>query len=433
MEIIRGKLPGAKKTVVYGPEGIGKSTFASRFPDPLFIDTEGSTKDMDVARTPTPSSWAMLLEQIAYIRDNPSICKTLVVDTIDWAEQMCVEHICSLHQKKGVEDFGYGKGYVYVKEEFGRFLNRLTEVVRAGVNVVLTAHTQIRKFTQPDELGDYDRYELKLGQKTQSQTSPLVKEWADMLLFANYKTYSVAVDDKGKKHKAQGGKRVMYTSHHPCWDAKNRYGLPEEVPFEYESVAHIIQDNIAPAQRQIPAQTSPKAETAKEDMYFYHPESDAVWMLKKGEELPTGIDTGMSVGISKEEYEKKLEQNTPPAESEKRAFSDSFRDIPDNTPEQMTMSLNGPAAREAPENDKDSALHIDERIPKPLRDLMVSNSVQEDEIAAVVEARGYVPIGTPIWEYDTANPGIIEGLLVASWAQVYGAVKEMRENQEIPF
>lgn len=189
----------------------------------------------------------------------------------------------------------------------------------------------------------------------------------------------------------------MYTSHHPCWDAKNRYGLPEEMPFEYESVAHIIQDNIAPAQRQTPVQTSPKAETAKE------------------------------------EYEKKLEQSTPPAESEKRAFSDSFRDIPDNTPEQMTMPLNGPAARDAPENDKDSALHIDERIPKPLRDLMVANNVQEDEIVAVVEARGYVPIGTPIWEYDTANPGIIEGLLVASWAQVYGAIKEMRENQEIPF
>ena len=62
MEIIKGKLPGAKKVVIYGPEGIGKSTFASRFPEPLFIDTEGSTKEMDVARTPTPSSWVMLLE-----------------------------------------------------------------------------------------------------------------------------------------------------------------------------------------------------------------------------------------------------------------------------------------------------------------------------------------------------------------------------------
>ena len=73
-------------------------------------------------------------------------------------------------------------GYVYVKEEFGRFLNSLEEVVNAGVNVVLTAHAQIRKFEQPDEMGAYDRWELKLGKKTSSQTAPLVKEWSDALL-----------------------------------------------------------------------------------------------------------------------------------------------------------------------------------------------------------------------------------------------------------
>lgn len=121
MKIIRGKQPGAKKVAVYGPEGIGKSTFASRFPDPVFIDTEGSTKDMDVARTEAPSSWAMLMQQVKYVKEHPEVCRTLAVDTIDWAERMCVDHICAAHQKKGVEDFGYGKGYVYVKEEFGRF------------------------------------------------------------------------------------------------------------------------------------------------------------------------------------------------------------------------------------------------------------------------------------------------------------------------
>ena len=60
----------------------------------------------------------------------------------------------------------------------------------------------MRKFEQPDELGAYDRWELKLGKKTSSQISPLVKEWADMVLFANYKTYAVAVDKDGKKFKA---------------------------------------------------------------------------------------------------------------------------------------------------------------------------------------------------------------------------------------
>ena len=77
-------------------------------------------------------------------------------------------------------------------------------------------------------------------EKTGSQISPLVKEWADMVLFANYKTFAVQTDDKGQKFKAQGGKRVMYTSHHPCWDAKNRFGLANKLPFEYAQIAHCI-------------------------------------------------------------------------------------------------------------------------------------------------------------------------------------------------
>lgn len=252
MNITKGKIQSAKKVVIYGAEGIGKSTFAAQFPEPLFIDTEGSTKELDVARFDKPSSWTMLLEQIDYVIANKP-CKTLVIDTADWAEAMCIESVCATHNKKGIEDFGYGNGYMYEKEEFGKFLNKLTEVIDAGIHVVLTAHAILRKFEQPDEMGSYDRWELKLGKKTTNLISPLIKEWSDMLLFANYKTFSVAVDNDGKKHKAQGGKRVMFTTHHPCWDAKNRYGLAEELPFEYAQIAHIIAGYVGNA----PVQTPP--------------------------------------------------------------------------------------------------------------------------------------------------------------------------------
>ena len=240
MKITKGKIASAQKVVLYGPEGIGKSTFASQFPEPLFIDTEGSTKNLDVARMDKPTSWTMLKNQIAYVKANPSVCKTLVIDTIDWAEQLCLEDICATHGKRGIEDFGYGNGYVYEKEEFGRFLNSLEELVDRGINVVLTAHAQLRKFSQPDEFGEYDRWELKLGKKTGSQISPLVKEWADMLLFANYKTVAVQADKEGNKFKAQGGGRVMYSAHHPCWDAKNRHGLPDSMPFDFAQIAQIF-------------------------------------------------------------------------------------------------------------------------------------------------------------------------------------------------
>ena len=108
MKIIKGKIPGAKKVVVYGPEGIGKSTFASRFPEPVFIDTEGSTRDMDISRFEKASSWTMLMEQVRYVRQNQGVCRTLVIDTADWAEQLCVADVCARYGKKGVEDFEKG-------------------------------------------------------------------------------------------------------------------------------------------------------------------------------------------------------------------------------------------------------------------------------------------------------------------------------------
>lgn len=233
-------MSGGLKCVVYGPEGIGKTTFASQFPCPVFIDTEGSTRTMDVMRTDRPQSWAQLMGQVQYFRENPEVCQTLVIDTADWAEQLCMAAICGKYGTKGIEDFGYGKGYVYLREEFGRLLNELSALTEKGVNAVVTAHARMRKFEQPDELGAYDRWELKLDKNT----APLVKEWADMVLFANYKTTVVNVDGQGAakgRNKVQGGRRVMYTSHNPCWDAKNRHGLPEELPFEFGAIAHVLE------------------------------------------------------------------------------------------------------------------------------------------------------------------------------------------------
>lgn len=242
MEIIRGKIAKAQKIVIYGPEGIGKSTFASHFPDPVFIDTEGSTTHMDVARLPVPTSWQMLLNEIDYVKHSKP-CKTLVIDTADWAELMCIQDLCNRNHWTGIEDAGYGKGYIYLSEEFGRMLNILNDVIETGIHVVLTAHAQMRKFEQPDEMGAYDRWELKL----QKKTAPLLKEWADMVLFANYKTMAVkASNDKNAKYKAQGGKRVMYTTHHPCWDAKNRHDLPEEMAFDYNLIASIFEKSVKP-------------------------------------------------------------------------------------------------------------------------------------------------------------------------------------------
>ena len=238
--ITRGKVESAKKVVIYGPEGIGKSTLASRFPDPVFIDTEGSTKELDVARYPVPMSWNDIITDVEDTAAEAP-CKTLIIDTADWAEQFCIKAVCQKNGVGGVEDFGYGKGYVYVSETFAELLRACDKCIEAGINVVFTAHAMMRKFEQPDEMGAYDRWEMKLSKKV----APLLKEWADMVLFCNYKT-DVITDQNTKSKKATGGRRVVYTSHHPCWDAKNRYGLPDQLEMSFDGIAHLFTNTKQP-------------------------------------------------------------------------------------------------------------------------------------------------------------------------------------------
>ncbi|CAM3603811.1 ATP-binding protein [Erysipelothrix urinaevulpis] len=242
MNITTGKIRKAQKVILYGPEGIGKSTFASKFPNPLFSDTEGSTTHLDVARFDKPTSWSMLMAQVEYVKQNKP-CSTYVIDTADWAESLAKEYVinsASDARIKSIEDYGYGKGYTMLAEEFGRLLNKLQEVVDVGINVLVLAHAHMRKFEQPQEIGSYDRWELKLEKKV----SPLLKEWADAVMFATYEIHVVNVDNQGAakgKNKAQGGSRVMYTSHNPAWDAKNRWGLADKLPFDFNQIAsHII-------------------------------------------------------------------------------------------------------------------------------------------------------------------------------------------------
>lgn len=239
MKITSGKVMRAQKVVIYGSEGIGKSTLAAQFPNPLFIDTEGGTAQLDVRRIEKPGSFDGLVSTVNEVAADPSICKTLILDTADWAEQMCIMGVCAKYKKSGIEDFGYGKGYTYLAEEYSQLLNAFDAVIAAGIHVVITAHAKMRKFEQPDEMGAYDRWEMKLSK----QVAPLLKEWCDLLMFCNYKTIVVATKNDTKK--AQGGKRIIHTTHHPCWDAKNRHGLPDEIDLDYSNIAHLF-DTAAP-------------------------------------------------------------------------------------------------------------------------------------------------------------------------------------------
>ena len=203
----------------------------------------------------------------------------------------------------------------------------------------------------------------------------MVKEWADMVLFANYKTWSVAVDDKGKKRKAQGGKRVMYTQHHPCWDAKNRYSLPEETEFDYAVIRHIIEQ-----------------------------------------------------GGGKQAF---TDQQKKPVGEPAPASEPPQPEVPDrNAGKQMTMNLEEGTGIQSESDNNTEAPAVDPRIPKKLRDLMIANQVDEWDIQGVVESRGYFPGDMPVCEYPE---DFVEGCLVAAWDQVYGMICEMKEKDALIF
>ena len=222
------------RAVIYGPEGIGKSTIASHFPSPLFLDVEDGTSQLDVARVACPT-WDALVAAVKQLATNSHGAQTIVIDSADWAEKALIEHMLKQSGKSSIEDYGFGKGYTILAEHWMRFLGLCDALVASGLHVVFTGHSAVKRMSPPDQTDGYDRYELKLSK----QVAPLLKEWSDLLLFCNFKV--LVVEGTDGKIKAQGGReRVMYATHSAAWDAKNRFGLPDELPMEYDQIEHLF-------------------------------------------------------------------------------------------------------------------------------------------------------------------------------------------------
>ncbi len=375
MKIITGKLPGGIKIGIYGPEGVGKTTFASKAEGVVFLDTEGGTKQMDVARVAGIDSWADIIGAADYFISHPDELKTLVIDTMDWAERMAGEAVCEEKHWKNLEDAGYGKGYVFLKQRIQELLDKLSQLADKGVNIILIAHSTVRKFEQPDEMGAYDRYTLKLNEKN---VAPIVREWLDALFFVNYKTDVVKSAD-GKTTKARGGqKRVMYANHTAAFDAKNRFGLPDEMPFDFDQVAHIL----ASAE---PAKIEPKQTI--EDVLNTQP-------IQIPEQTAT---VTVAATLPKEATGKKAKKAAPAA--------------PDR-PESMKS--------DNPEKDK---------LLAQVWELMRRNAIPDPLIIqSVVAEKEYYDLAVPIKDYEA---DFIEGCLIEAWDIVNGLAQT--KIHDLPF
>ena len=335
ININKGPADVAVRIGIYGSEGVGKTTLAAQMPDPLWIDTEGSTRHMDVKRFDPPTELGDVIEQINYVISNPTVCKTLVIDTVDWLEKLLFNAVVAENHWKDIESPGYGKGYVATKQKMQQILEMLDLVIDRGIHVVLICHSIIRKFDQPDEMGSYDRYMLKLNEKN---IAPLVKEWVDALFFVNFKTDVVSVDKDGKTKKGRGGqKRIMYANHTAAWDAKNRFGLPDEMPFEYGQISHLFKD-VKPAEA-----PAPKPEPVKKD-------------------APAKVETADK--------------------------------LPDKAQKPKMMGVKRPDSMISEDTDKDEVLQT-------LWDLMDKAHVIDPMLVqSVCEEKGYYDVSVPIRDYD---------------------------------
>lgn len=227
----------APRVMIYGPHGLGKTTFGAGAPNPIFICTEDGLGRLEIDHFPLATSYQDVIDAITSLYDEEHNFNTVVVDSLDWLDNLIWQDINARHDAK---DLAYGKGAVIAADYWRGILEGLAALRDdKGMAVVLIAHCEIKRFDSP-EVEPYERYQPKL----QARSSALVQEWCDAVLFCNYKTI-VKHEEVGFNNKVSRGvttgERLCYTTEKPAYLAKNRYGLPDSIPLIWDSFAEAIQ------------------------------------------------------------------------------------------------------------------------------------------------------------------------------------------------
>lgn len=225
------------RILLYSPHGIGKTTFGANAIKPIFAMTEKGLGNMQgVQAFPFIDTYQKMVDAITFLFGEHPF-KTLVIDSADWLEPLIWQAVCQEYDgKNSIEDFGYGKGYKFAIEKWSMLLSGLTALQeQRGMSIVILAHSEVKRFDSP-ESEPFDRYRPKLHELASAK----IQEWADIVLFGNYRT-TVKKEDVGFKktvRRGEGaGERVLYTEERPAFYAKNRYKLPPAIPFP-ETGAH---------------------------------------------------------------------------------------------------------------------------------------------------------------------------------------------------
>jgi len=218
------------RILIYGPQGIGKSTFISKSMNPVLIQTEDGLGNLDIPAYPLSRSYQDVMTAITELATVDHPYNTVAVDSADWLEPLIWKQVALEAGKKSIEDIGYGKGYVLALDLWREYIGALNYLRdEKNMTVIQTAHANIKKFDNP-ETESYDRYEIKLHKSA----SALLLEHSDIVMFANFYV-GITKESSGfkdRKRAVGSGERILYTEERPAAIAKNRYDLPPEIPFD---------------------------------------------------------------------------------------------------------------------------------------------------------------------------------------------------------
>lgn len=235
-QVQSGRRPAPRRVMLYGTQGIGKSTFGAAAPRPIFIQTEDGLGEIDCDRFPLARSFDEAMQALSELYTAEHPYRTVVVDSLDWLERLVHAEVCRKRGVETVEDIGYGKGYTFALAPWREFLTGLDALRETrGITVVLLAHARIERFENP-ETETYDRYVPRLNK----HASALVQEWCDEVLFATYRVHTKVSDEGFGRKKAKGigtGERILRTVERPAHVAKNRLNLPDELPLDWNEYA----------------------------------------------------------------------------------------------------------------------------------------------------------------------------------------------------
>jgi hypothetical protein len=245
MQILKGKQKRARRVLIYGENGVGKSTFACRFPGPVVMNFEDGISNIDVDHTPRLNSSSDAMGCLVELSSSQEY-QTIVIDTLDWLERILMAEVAQKFGKATYGDIGFGKGHVVVEKEWVDLLHWFTQCWNSGKNIVFTAHAQVTKFKNPE--GDsYDFWEPAVD----SKCSGLISEWCDDVLFATQKVMTIQKDEGFDKKRSvamsDGTGRILKTTESPSHVAKNRLGMPPEIPLSYFEYEKFL--NVSPAKQ----------------------------------------------------------------------------------------------------------------------------------------------------------------------------------------